>query len=226
MPNGAPANLASGGMPPVATASGKLPALDSARPVSSTSPAGSVSCSRAFSGSGAANCTSLTAPLPSSTNFFGANGAPAAGTSRACCASARGTGAVKRSVIGRNGRQADCAFSRSQLNSTAKRSRTFHSKRCVSLDPVAGPHTSRTPAIAGNGRWQASNSRFAAGQRDHSRARARSSASRGAPSISFTPMRSPSPSTSHQARRVAPAASAGPLKRSRKCWSSSMRAPS
>ena len=41
----------------------------------------------------------------------------------------RGTGALKLSCIGRMGRQAAWAFSRSQLNSAAKGSRTRYSKR-------------------------------------------------------------------------------------------------
>ncbi len=113
----------------------------------------------------------------------GARAAPCAGCSRAASATARGTGALKRSTSGRSGRQGDCAFSRSQLNSARKRGRTFHSKRCARRDtscgcPVAatpGPHTRRTPASAGKGRWQASSNMW---RGSASRARWRSNCSR------------------------------------------------
>ena len=130
MPKGAPANLASGGSAPVATSIGKLPALASARPVSSWNGAGSVSLKRVFSGSGAAKRTSLTAALRSSLSMVGMRAgpgfAPCTGCSRAASATARGTGELKRSVSGRSGMHGARAFSRSQLNSARKRGRTFH----------------------------------------------------------------------------------------------------
>ncbi len=49
---------------------------------------------------------------------------PAAGARRTCAASSRGTGAEKRTVIGRIGRQGAAARSRSQLKSAVKALRT------------------------------------------------------------------------------------------------------
>ena len=228
MPKGAPGNLASGGSPPVATASGKLAALASARPVSSCTRGGSTSRKAVFSGSGAAKRTSSIHSLRLS--LRGAMAGPCAGCKRAASATARGTGALKRSTSGRSGRHGDCAFSRSQLNSASRRGRTFHSKRCTRRDTRCGcpaaatpaPQTRRTPASAGKGRWQASSTTWRASA---SRARWRSSWSRTAPSTRFTGRRSPRPSTSHHTARCTLAASTAPFRRSRKCWSSSMREP-
>ena len=130
MPKGAPANLASGGMPPVPTSSGKVAALASVRPVSSLKPAGSTMRKRVLSGIGAAKRISLTAALRSSgsSRGFSASALPSGdtGCSRTASATARGTGVFRRSVIGRSGRQGPRACSRSQLNSARKRWRTFH----------------------------------------------------------------------------------------------------
>ncbi len=146
-----PANLASGGIGPVATSSGNAFALASARPASSRTPAGSVRRQRCCSGSGASKRTSLT---QSPGSACGASAAPCAGCSRAASAAARATGALKRTLIGRSGMQGAAARSRSQLNSASRRGRTRHSK--------LRPHTRRTRASAGNGRSQATSSQRAA----------------------------------------------------------------
>ena len=67
---------------------------------------------------------SVTSVALSSLSNTGARGSPLAGASRTCAASVRGTGAEKRRLIGRIGRQGAAALSRSQLNSAVKASRT------------------------------------------------------------------------------------------------------
>ena len=161
MPKGAAANLASGGMPPVATASGNDAALANARSASSRSAAGRVRLKGAFSGRGAAKLIWRTHSPRSSLSVRGAIAAPFSGTSRAAKAWARGTGALKRNTSGRSGRQGDCAFSRSQLNSASNLGRTFHAQRRVWRDTKAawvaaatpGPQTRRT--LASGAKWRA-----------------------------------------------------------------------
>ena len=55
-----------------------------------------------------------------------------------CAACARGTGAEKRRLIGRIGRQGAAAFSRSQLNSAVKAARTRSRKRCSIVVTTCG----------------------------------------------------------------------------------------
>jgi hypothetical protein len=127
-PNGAAANLASGGMPPVATFSGKLSALRSVRPEASLKSLGSSSEKAAFSARGAANCTLFTrvsACWPSAPPSRRGCRVSVGDFRRMAAASLRGTGALKASCSGRIGRQAAWAFSRSQLNSAAKGWRTL-----------------------------------------------------------------------------------------------------
>ena len=230
MPKGAAANLASGGMPPVATCSGKLAALASVRPVSSRSAAGSARLRRLFSGSGAAKRTSLSVALRSSASTLAAMALPCAGASVAASANARGTGAEKRSSTGRSGRHGALARSRSQLISALKRARTVHAKlRGVVVTSVDGaaaampaPHTMRMRVAAGSGRSQATSSQRWASP---CRPRVRINSSRTAPCTRRSGTRSPRPSTSHQALRCTLARSTAPLLRKRKCWSSSTGEP-
>ena len=80
--------------------------------------------------------------------------------SRTASASARGTGALKASVIGRIGRQAAWAFSRSQLKLAVKGSRTVKRNRDsteVATPPgvlMPLPYTTCTLAAAGRRRLQ------------------------------------------------------------------------
>ena len=128
-PNGAAANLASGGRGPVATRSGKLAALDSARPLASFSSAGRCRAKAVRSGSGAAKRSRSTSASPScsSSNTGGCSVLPA--RSRAWAAWARATGALNFSSIGRIGMQAAWAFSRSQPILAVNGSRTVKAKR-------------------------------------------------------------------------------------------------
>ena len=64
MPKGAAANLASGGMPPVATLSGKLAALRGARPAASRKSAGSSTVKDVLSASGTPKRTAFTSASP------------------------------------------------------------------------------------------------------------------------------------------------------------------
>ena len=114
-----------GGAPPVPTLSGKLDALESGRPALSCRPTGMTTLYDAFSASGVGNVTSLSSAALSSLSKTGSTGAPVVGTRRTCVINARGTGAEKRTVIGRIGRQGDVAFSRSQVNSAVKAARTW-----------------------------------------------------------------------------------------------------
>ena len=126
-PNGAAANLASGGRPAVATFSGKLAALRRVRPEASLKSLGSSSVKLVCSGRGASNCTPLitaSASPPSSPPSILGLKVSLADLSRMAMASLRGTGALNDSDSGRNGMQAAWAFSRSQLNSAANASRT------------------------------------------------------------------------------------------------------
>ena len=125
MPKGAAANLASGGITPVATLSGKFAALAGARPLASWKPVGSSTAKAAFSSNGALKLTPFTSASapPSSLSNAGFKLAPA-DFRRMPSASLRGTGALKSRRIGRIGKQAAWAFSRSQLKLTSKGSRT------------------------------------------------------------------------------------------------------
>lgn len=133
--------------------------------------------------------------------------------------------------MGRTGRQGALARSRSQLNSAVKAGRTVVRKviaaRVSTLGLAAAampaPHTSRTAAPLGNGRWQSGSSKRPA---CWTRPRAWITASRGAPLTTRTGMRSPRPSTSQRAWPTRLATTTGPLKPSRKCWSSSIWLPS
>ncbi len=230
-PKGAEANLASGGASPLATFKGKLVTLASARPALSFSPAGSSIVNVAFSGSGVGKAICCTSSDLSSLSNTGASAVPVAGFRRACAASARGTGAEKPSVIGRIGRQAAPARSRSQLNSAMKGLRTRNSKRCSTVLSTFGlacaamprPQTRRSRTSWGSGRWQVASSQRSA---CFSRRRALITASRAAPVTMLSGTRSPMPSTSHQALAAMLWAVAAPLSCSRKCWSSSIVAPS
>ena len=133
MPNGAAANLASGGIGPVATFSGTLAALASGRPLASFKSGGSVSVKPVRSGRGAGNCTrSSSASASSPSSITGACSARSE-RRRICSASRRGTGALNWSVIGRIGMQAAWAFSRSQPMLAVKGSRTVKAKRRSTL---------------------------------------------------------------------------------------------
>ena len=126
MPNGDAANLASGGIWPVATLRGKLAALRKSRPEASLKPLGSSSVNWVAAGNGAVNWTFCTTESPSlvASLRFGLIG-PAGDFRRIASACLRGTGALNSSDMGRIGRQPDCAFSRSQRNSALKGSRTL-----------------------------------------------------------------------------------------------------
>ena len=114
-PKGAAANLTSGGMGPVRTASGKLLALLKVRPASSTKPAGKTICMAACSGRLPAKRTdSVLLELASSALNCGLMvSLPYCNTT--CLAHCMGTGAEKFTVTGRIGIQAACALGRSQL---------------------------------------------------------------------------------------------------------------
>ena len=129
-PKGEAANLASGGIRPVAVFIGKLPGDASARPDASTNFVGNSMVKDVLSTNGGAKVTdSITASssaLSSSAFGFWVLSPPFIVI---CIASLRDTGALKRSSIGRSGRQAACAFSRSQVNDTANGSRTSKANR-------------------------------------------------------------------------------------------------
>ena len=130
-PKGEAANLASGGIGPVAVFIGKLPGAASARPDASTNFAGTSMVKGVLSAKGGAKLTDSTTAssslaLSSSAFGFWVLSPPFIVI---CIASLRDTGALKRSSIGRNGRQAACAFSRSQVNDTANGSRTSKANR-------------------------------------------------------------------------------------------------
>ena len=123
-PNGAAANLASGGASPVATLSGKLLALASARPAPSFSSRGNSSVKAVFSGKGPAKLSDETSSALSSLSKLGAIALPPAGCKRTCAATARASGALNVSVSGRIGQHGALAFSRSHENSAVKDLRT------------------------------------------------------------------------------------------------------
>ena len=129
MPNGAAANLASGGIGPVAILSGKLLALASGRPLASFKSGGRRSVKALRSGSGWGNCRrSMSASASVLSSMIGAC-SPLSPTRRANSARRRGTGALNFNSIGRIGKQPACAFSRSQLVLAVNGSRTVKPKR-------------------------------------------------------------------------------------------------
>ena len=144
MPKGAAENLASGGITPVATLSGKLAALSGARPLASWKPAGSSTEKAVFSGNGPLKLTPLTSAsaVLSSLSNVGFR-APAVDFRRIASASLRGTGALKARRIGRIGKQGAWAFSRSQLKLRCKGSRTLKAKRLSTV--LATPPAVATP---------------------------------------------------------------------------------
>ena len=128
MPNGDAANLASGGIAPVATLRGKLSALRGARPEASLKSFGSSSTNWDDSANGGLKATLFTrasASPPSASNAGLSVVLP--DVRRIASASLRATGALKSSRMGRIGRQADWAFSRSQPKLAVKGSRTVKS---------------------------------------------------------------------------------------------------
>jgi hypothetical protein len=134
-PKGEAANLASGGIRPVATLSGKLSGEASGRPDASSNFGGSVTVNGVCSAKGPAKLSDSTTPSSSRAALSSNCGLKLlpAPSSVMAAASLRATGALKRSTIGFSGRQADCAFSRSQLNETAKGSRTSKLSRRSTL---------------------------------------------------------------------------------------------
>ncbi len=129
MPKGAAANLASGGMAPVDTLSGKLSALRRLRPEASLKPLGSSSVNAVCSGKMPLKVTLLTtwsssmaaSPSPSAVGL----NVSLLDFKRISVSSLAGTGALKARRMGRTAKQALCAFSRSQLKLAAKGSRTW-----------------------------------------------------------------------------------------------------
>ncbi|MCY1170947.1 hypothetical protein D9M73_110370 [compost metagenome] len=126
IPNGDAANLASGGMAPVASFRGKLSALRSTRPEASLKSLGSSSVYCADSVNSGLKLTLVTtsaaSPLSASNTGLSVSEPD---FRRIASASLRGTGALKFRLMGRIGRQADWAFSRSQLKLAENGSRTW-----------------------------------------------------------------------------------------------------
>ena len=150
MPNGDAANLASGGMAPVATLSGKLSALRSTRPEASLKSFGNASVNDVFSANSGLKLMLLTTSVLSPSVSNVGLSVSLADVRRIASASLRGTGALKFSRIGKRGRQADWAFSRSQLKVAENGSRTLKSKRfsIILATPLAVPELlvgARTP---------------------------------------------------------------------------------
>ena len=241
IPKGAAANFAKGGIGPVATLSGKLSAFFNVRPDASLKPLGSSTVNWVCSGMRALKLMLLMTLSPSDGGFslFSKMGLKLSlpAFSRIPSTSLRGTGALKFRLIARMGKQAAWAFSRSQLKVAAKGSRTVKSKRfsiefgMPSTPPAAGvatplPQTNCTLADGVKRRLHARVTMF---KGDFSAAEARpcdlSSAALSAPSISRTATRSPRPSTAHHTFACTLARVAGPLRRSVKNCSSSMRLP-
>ena len=133
-PKGEAANLASGGIGPVATLSGKVSGEASGRPEASSNFAGNSMVKGVCSAKGGAKLTESTteSSLGLSLSNLGAMLLPPP-LSTTCAASLRVTGALNLRDIGRSGRQALCAFSRSQLKDTANGSRTSKAKRRSTL---------------------------------------------------------------------------------------------
>ncbi len=143
-PKGEAANLASGGIAPVAVCSGKLPGSASVRPEASSKPEGSSMVKGVCSGKGGGSVTESTtaSSLAFSSSKRGLTVCPPP-LATIFAASARVTGALKRSCMGLSGRQAACAFSRSQLKLAAKGSRTSKDRRRSTL--LAMPEGVATP---------------------------------------------------------------------------------
>ncbi len=146
-PKGEAANLASGGIRPVAVFIGKLFGAASARPDASTNFTGNSMVKGVLSAKGGEKVTDSTTASSSALLLLSSSAFGLSVLSPPfiviCIASLRDTGALKRSSIGRSGRQAACAFSRSQVNDTAKGSRTSKAKRFSTVlampDGVATP---------------------------------------------------------------------------------------
>ena len=130
MPKGAAANFTSGGILPVAVASGNILALLSVRPAASLNCGGSSTTYLEFGCMVAGKVTLSTSESSASLSPFcsmiGAT-AEAPLLRRMPSISLRGTGALKDRRMGRIGRQAALAFSRSQLKSALKGCRTWYS---------------------------------------------------------------------------------------------------
>ena len=234
MPNGAAANLAIGGASPVATSSGKLAALASGRPLVVAHARGHLELQPRVLGSGTrkSDRARLRPPCrPCRTR--GASALPSRPTSRTCAASARAHRRREAQPTSAGSAGSGAARSRSQLNSAVKAARTRNEKRCSTVVSTFGsalaamprPQTRRTAASPGSGRGQRSSSARAAlapvmlARLQHRRrARRRRSA---APAAA---RRCPRPRTRRWRRRWL--STAGPFRRSRKCWSSSIVAPS
>jgi hypothetical protein len=119
-------------MAPVATFKGKLSGDASGRPEASWNPAGSAIvkgvCSAKGGGKLAESTTASSSFEVFSSPNFGLIVLPPP-CSAICAASLRATGELNCSTSGFSGRQAACAFSRSQLKETAKGSRTSKFRR-------------------------------------------------------------------------------------------------
>ena len=129
-PNGAAANLASGGIGPVRTVSGKLSAFCSGRPASSLRPAGKTSCAVLRSGRAALKRISSTLLARASPGLKSGSSVVLPLRSTTCFAQFMGTGALKFSCTGRIGRQAACALGRSQLKVASNGGRTLNFQLC------------------------------------------------------------------------------------------------
>ena len=231
-PNGDAGNLASGGNTPVDTLSGKVAALRKLRPLSSLKSLGSSTRNCVNSGSTLEKrmllrpCSSP-CPLPRLSSKTGLK-LSLSETKRIPSSHFFGTAAVKLSVMGRIGRQALCAFSRSQLKLAAKGSRTRKSNRfCTVLATPSGVATplSNTSCSLADGvrrRLHASVTKasgFCAASR--SQPWALSNAARSLPSTKRTATRSPKPSTAHHMCACTLARLAAPDRRNAKYCSSS-----
>ena len=231
MPKGAAANLASGGIAPVDTFSGKLSALTGERPAASWNARGSSTAYAVCSANGGLKVTSLTTLSPSALSSSNTGLCVCfAELRRRPSATLRGTGALKFSVMGRIGRHAACAFSRSQLKFTVNASRTWKPKRRSTVlatpEGVATPLpiTRATLASGVNRRLQARVAyRKGSWAAALSQPLALSSSVRSLPSIRRIATRSPRPSTAHHTLACRLEVVAAPLNRSTKYCSSSMR---
>ena len=162
-PNGAAANLAIGGAAPVATLSGKLARWRAAgRRCPSARSAGRRCRPRSRPAAWERRSRSPRSALSSLSNTGRERARRSPAPAATCAASARGTGAEKRRLIGRIGRHGAAAFSRSQLNSAVKAARTRRRKRCSIVVTTCGlaaaamplPQTRRSAASLASGRSQ------------------------------------------------------------------------
>ena len=135
MAKGAAANLAKGGMAPVAAVIGKLSAFCKDRPAASRNSLGNSIVNFTFSGRTVLNSTRFTRVSPSASSLSKLGFRLSLPTCRRTpCACARVTGALKFRLTGRIARQSARAFSRSQLKLAMNGSRTVNSKRrCTEL---------------------------------------------------------------------------------------------